>query len=841
MNALRIGPFWARWAGTWQRLALCGVLLAAGLVTTTLANATPAEARASSPPDDRMFSDFLRAPDASTRGVEASAPADSFPCTGDGVYLYDDINYGGACLRWTADDPELGDDSFHDRASSLRFVGYYAGRRARATLYEHHSYTGASTTFTADDPWLGDDAIGNDRADSIRIEMVPFCDLVSEVPRAECEALVSFYNSTFGPYWTNRSGWLTTYAPCSWFGIGCTGGHVTRLDLINNHLAGRLPDSLGSLDYLERIDLKENQLTGSIPDSLGTLSNLVSLSLWSNRLIGSIPDNLGTLLNLRDLDLGVNQLTGSIPASLGNLSKLEDLCLYINQLTGSIPASLGNLGNLEVLVLNHNRLVGGMPDSLGDLVHLRRLWVNDNSLTGALPQTLRNLDLYLFYFHNTGLCEPADAAFQAWLRGIYALEGTGIHCAANTATPTPTVTRTSTPTATATVTRTRTPTPTATRTPTPTATRTRTPTATPTGGVTPSPTPTPTATRTGGVTPTPTPTPTATRAPLPCSNLLRNGDFEAGVLAPWMTDQQVGLGPGRGAGQGGWLGGAVNADAELFQEVTIPATAKIEELSFWWRADAASAQPGDRLTVLIQSGEQADPVWSQAADGPLGQWRRQEVDLSAYRGRRVLVTFHAHNDPSVATTFRVDDVDLPICRSGLYLPLVLRNHPAAIPIFSDNFDDGDLAGWAPNGGTWQNTGSALRGQRVDGVAYNMRPELGSDFTYEATITVHSGAAGLTFRSSANGADSDCVALDPAAGRVKFCINGPWWYGAAKEMALQHDQTYRLKVVARGASFEIYLDGGKLYTTTSTRHAAGRFGVLAYEGAATFDDVAASSP
>ena len=313
------------------------------------------------------------------------------------------------------------------------------------------------------------------------------------------------------------------------------------------------------------------------------------------------------------------------------------------------------------------------------------------------------------------------------------------------------------------------------------------------------------------------------------------------MLAPWASDQQAGLGPGRGAGHGGWLGGAVNAEAELFQEVTIPAPANLGKLAFWWRADAASAQPGDRLAVLIQSGEESDPVWSQVANGPPGQWRRQEVDLSAYRGRQVLITFHAHNDASVASTFRVDDVNLPVCGHGLYLPLVLRNHPAATSIFSDNFNDGDLAGWTPNGGAWQNTGSALRGQAADGVGYNMRPESGADLTYEGTVTVHSGAAGLTFRATADGADSDCVALDPADGRVKFCINGPWWFGSAKEMALQYNRAYRLKVVARGASFEVYLDGVKLFTTTSTRGAAGRFGVLTYEGAATFDDVVASAP
>ena len=61
------------------------------------------------------------------------------------------------------------------------------------------------------------------------------------------------------------------------------------------------------------------------------------------------------------------------------------------------------------------------------------------------------------------------------------------------------------------------------------------------------------------------------------------------------------------------------------------------------------------------------------------------------------------------------------------------------------------------------------------------------------------------------------------------------------MALQYNRAYRLKWSARGASFEVYLDGVKLFTTTSTRHAAGRFGVLTYEGATTFDDVVASSP
>ena len=207
---------------------------------------------------------------------------------------------------------------------------------------------------------------------------------------------------------------------------------------------------------------------------------------------------------------------------------------------------------------------------------------------------------------------------------------------------------------------------------TPTPTRTRTST--------------PTATRTGGVTPSPTPTPTATGAPSQCIDLLRNGDFEAGVLSPWATYQQAGLGPGRGAGHGGWLGGAVNSIAELFQEVAIPASANLDRLAFWWRADAASAQPGDQLTLVIQYGEQADPAWTGTAGGPLGEWRRQEVDLGAYRGKRVLVTFHAHNDAGVATTFRVDDVE-PCCLRAPALPAPDPAAPRPDLIFGDDFNE----------------------------------------------------------------------------------------------------------------------------------------------------------
>jgi hypothetical protein len=247
-----------------------------------------------------------------------------------------------------------------------------------------------------------------------------------------------------------------------------------------------------------------------------------------------------------------------------------------------------------------------------------------------------------------------------------------------TPTRTPTYTSTNTPTPTSTNTPTHTPThapthtPTGTHTPAPTSTSTRTPTttATPTGTAPPThtatrtpthtPTATPTATRATD-TPTPTPTPTATLPPN-CQDLLINGDFETGSLPPWGSDGAVWLGAGRGSAYGAWLGGADNAGGELWQVVAIPAAANLVRWEFWWLAEAEIEQPGDAVVVIVQYGEeQADHLLTLRAVAPLGQWQQAAVDLTAYAGREVAVTFFVHTDGEVPTTFRLDDVILWAC------------------------------------------------------------------------------------------------------------------------------------------------------------------------------------
>ena len=204
--------------------------------------------------------------------------------------------------------------------------------------------------------------------------------------------------------------------------------NLQDLYLSSNQLSGAIPAELGNLANLQDLHLSSNQLSGAIPLALSNLANLQELYLGGNQLSGAIPPELGNLANLEYLNLSSNQLSGTIPPELGNLANLQGLYLSSNQLGGAILLALSNLANLRELYLSHNQLSGAIPPALSNLAYLGDLALDDNPLSGPLPRSLMQIHLNRFYFNSTDLCEPPDAAFQAWLSSIPNLGRTGVIC-----------------------------------------------------------------------------------------------------------------------------------------------------------------------------------------------------------------------------------------------------------------------------------------------------------------------------------------------------------------------------------------------------------------------------
>jgi Leucine-rich repeat (LRR) protein len=214
------------------------------------------------------------------------------------------------------------------------------------------------------------------------------CSAITEIPQGECTSLLELYDNTDGDNWSNitTNPWKHSKTPCSWLGITCTEGRITKISLPAKNLVGTLPD-FSALTELQVIDLQNNKLTGSLP-GLENFNQLEMFLLDNNQMFfGTLP-NLSTLTNLQVLSLGNNQLTG--PLSVENLpTSLQILRLLQNPLTGTLP-DFSAFTQLETLKLQSNQFTGTIPD-FSALTNLQELWLSGNQLSGEIPATLTAL------------------------------------------------------------------------------------------------------------------------------------------------------------------------------------------------------------------------------------------------------------------------------------------------------------------------------------------------------------------------------------------------------------------------------------------------------------------
>ncbi len=241
-------------------------------------------------------------------------------------------------------------------------------------------------------------------------------------------ALVSFYNSTNGNNWTDKTNWLV--GPVStWHGIEVSVDRVIGIQMSNNNLSSTLPADIGNLDQLTYLKLNFNNIGGAIPSSLYSLTKLEILLILDSPITGTISENIGNLTKLKFLYFYNNQLTGTVPLNISKLTALTSILLAQNQFIGDIttiinnlsfakslqkidiyytnisgvlPTSIGSFSNLTELYLDGNKLTGSLPASLGNLLNLTHLIFSNNKFTGSLPE-LGNLNKMEKFFGGNNL------------------------------------------------------------------------------------------------------------------------------------------------------------------------------------------------------------------------------------------------------------------------------------------------------------------------------------------------------------------------------------------------------------------------------------------------------
>lgn len=271
---------------------------------------------------------------------------------------------------------------------------------------------------------------------------------VSPSIKTDAVALMGFKNMIQSDPNGVLSGWKLGRNPCNWYGVSCTQGRATQLDLSDCYLVGTLSlDPLAPLDMLsvlklpgnflainstsllklpyqlKQLDLSFTGLTGLLPDDFFSKHpNLEYASFTHNNLTGLLPENLFYSEKLQVLDLSFNNITGSI-SSL----KFENSCnsllqfdLSKNNIQGSLPVFLSNCTNLKTMNLSSNLLTGDIPKSFAELKSLQKLDLSHNHLTGWIPSEVGNtcgslLELRLSYNNISGPI-PSSLSSCSWLQ-----------------------------------------------------------------------------------------------------------------------------------------------------------------------------------------------------------------------------------------------------------------------------------------------------------------------------------------------------------------------------------------------------------------------------------------
>ncbi|MER8184517.1 M1 family aminopeptidase [Kitasatospora sp. NPDC094015] len=166
-------------------------------------------------------------------------------------------------------------------------------------------------------------------------------------------------------------------------------------------------------------------------------------------------------------------------------------------------------------------------------------------------------------------------------------------------------------------------------------------------------------------------TPTAAAADCTSAQVISNGGFESGT-SPWTSSSGVITSGGGQSAHGGssfaWLNGYGSTHSDsLSQTVTLPAACTKATLSFWLHVDTAETTTStayDKLTAKVGTTTLATYSNLDAKAG----YVQKSLDVSAFAGQSVTVSFAGTEDSSLQTSFVLDDLALDASGGGTTPP-----------------------------------------------------------------------------------------------------------------------------------------------------------------------------
>ena len=206
------------------------------------------------------------------------------------------------------------------------------------------------------------------------------------------EVLRIFYDALGGDNWYRKNNWNTDAPLSQWDGLEVDyNGHLTGINLWDNHINGSIPKEIAELKHLKGLHLGYGNVT-SIPDELCQMD----LEVLSLRKLGisSLPDGFGNLTHLTYLDLAENQFT-AVPECIKQMKGLHNLDISMSSISGELPEWISELTNLSSLYLQENEFEGMIPAAyFTNLTILKDFYLANNCLTGTITVEMQQSPMW---------------------------------------------------------------------------------------------------------------------------------------------------------------------------------------------------------------------------------------------------------------------------------------------------------------------------------------------------------------------------------------------------------------------------------------------------------------
>eukprot|EP00579_Thalassiosira_antarctica_P031612 CAMPEP_0202030936 /NCGR_PEP_ID=MMETSP0905-20130828/64752_1 /ASSEMBLY_ACC=CAM_ASM_000554 /TAXON_ID=420261 /ORGANISM="Thalassiosira antarctica, Strain CCMP982" /LENGTH=1109 /DNA_ID=CAMNT_0048594753 /DNA_START=96 /DNA_END=3423 /DNA_ORIENTATION=- len=211
-------------------------------------------------------------------------------------------------------------------------------------------------------------------------------------PVFERGELVRFYEDTGGDHWFNKTGWADEDDDnhCQWFGLTCTNGVPTEINLRKNNLTGIRSFYRLELPGLTKLDIAENNLSGTVYSGVMLfLQKLEHVDISNNEFSGYADMTFSPATKYANFSHNKFSSVGfkRFNAAYETLQVVDLSNNEIDQAASEVFLNIPP--NLEELILSNNAIRGAFPDPFPNLDKIRRFATANNNINGPLPDFSR--------------------------------------------------------------------------------------------------------------------------------------------------------------------------------------------------------------------------------------------------------------------------------------------------------------------------------------------------------------------------------------------------------------------------------------------------------------------